>query len=135
MNPELQRLRAEAIRRKARENAAAYEAANAGEVSGHLNYHAKRREEANGRFAYHEKRREEIIAARKAALTAVNEYVRADGTKVRAHVKNGVSAVHEIHGPGIIAPTDYESGSKFVRFVVRGSGKQYTVGRAALKAA
>ena len=87
-----------------------------------------------GRFAYRLSRRDEIIAARRAALTSVGDYVRTDGPRVRAHFKNGVPAVHEVYGRGIIHPIDYASGGKLVRFVVRGSGRVYTVGRCALAA-
>jgi hypothetical protein len=131
MNPEIHRLRAEANRRKARENEAAYEAANAGEANGRFAYLAKHAGKGSSRLNYHAKRREEINAARQSALTAVTEYVR-DGKLVRAHVKNGVPAVHEVYGRGIIHPIDYASDNKLVRFVVRGSGNQYTVGRCAL---
>jgi len=79
-------------------------------------------------------RRDATIAARRDALTAVGDYVRADGTPVRAYIKDGVPAVHAVYGPGIVYPTDYAGGGKLVRFVVRGSGRVLTVGRSSLAA-
>jgi len=52
----------------------------------------------------------------------VNGYVKADGTEVRKHIRNGLQVIHNTYGKGLVDAEAYTSGKAFIKYVVGGGG-------------